>query len=91
MNFISKRLKLFYVGIFAASIKNAWFIFTELIHPEDGQFPIADSNVTYRSLLKAFAQANIKNPRELFRIENGAERLKSTIYHNKISERQSLM
>ena len=33
------------------------------IYPEDGRFSIADSNVTYRSLLKAFAQANIKNPR----------------------------
>ena len=26
------------------------------------RFSIADSNVTYRSLLKAFAQANIRNP-----------------------------
>lgn len=34
------------------------------IYPEDGRFSIADSNVTYRSLLKAFAQANIKNPRK---------------------------
>ena len=33
------------------------------IYPEDGRFSIADSNVTYRSLLKAFAQANIRNPR----------------------------
>lgn len=33
------------------------------IYPEDGRFSIADSNVTYRSLLNAFAQANIKNPR----------------------------
>ena len=32
------------------------------IYPEDGRFSIADSNVTYRSLLKAFAQANIRNP-----------------------------
>lgn len=34
------------------------------IYPEDGRFSIADSNVTYRSLLNAFAQANIKNPRK---------------------------
>ena len=34
------------------------------IYPEDGRFSIADSNVTYRLLLKAFAQANIKNPRK---------------------------
>ena len=33
------------------------------IYPEDGQFSIADSNATYRLLLKAFAQANIRNPR----------------------------
>lgn len=33
------------------------------IYPEDGRFSIADSNVTYRSLLKAFAQANIRSPR----------------------------
>lgn len=33
------------------------------IYPEDGQFSIADSNVTYRLLLEAFAQANIRNPR----------------------------
>lgn len=33
------------------------------IYPEDGRFSIADSNVAYRLLLKAFAQANIKNPR----------------------------
>ena len=33
------------------------------IYPEDGLFSIADSNVTYRSLLKAFAQANIRKPR----------------------------
>lgn len=33
------------------------------IYPEDGRFSIADSNVTYRSLLNAFAQANIRNPR----------------------------
>ena len=33
------------------------------IYPEDGQFPIADSNATYRLLLEAFAQANIRNPR----------------------------
>ena len=32
------------------------------IYPEDWRFSIADSNVTYRSLLKAFAQANIRNP-----------------------------
>ena len=32
------------------------------IYPENGRFSIADSNVTYRSLLKAFAQANIRNP-----------------------------
>ena len=34
------------------------------IYPEDGRFSIADSNVTYRSLLNAFAQANIKNHRK---------------------------
>ena len=34
------------------------------IYPEGGRFSIANSNVTYRSLLKAFAQANIKNPRK---------------------------
>ena len=34
------------------------------IYPEDGRFSIADSNVTYRSFLKAFAQAAIKNPRK---------------------------
>ena len=33
------------------------------IYPEDGRFSIADSNVTYRLLLKVFAQANIRNPR----------------------------
>lgn len=33
------------------------------IYPEDGRFSIADSNVTYRLLLEAFAQANIRNPR----------------------------
>lgn len=33
------------------------------IYPEGGRFSIADSNVTYRLLLKAFAQANIRNPR----------------------------
>ena len=33
------------------------------IYPEDGQFLIADSNATYRLLLEAFAQANIRNPR----------------------------
>ena len=33
------------------------------IYPEDGRFSMADSNVTYRSLLKAFAQANIRNLR----------------------------
>ena len=33
------------------------------IYPEDGRFSIADSNVTYRSFLKAFAQANIRSPR----------------------------
>ena len=33
------------------------------IYPEDGRFSIADSNVTYWLLLKAFAQASIRNPR----------------------------
>ena len=33
------------------------------IYPEDGRFSIADSNVTYRLLLEAFAQANIRSPR----------------------------
>lgn len=33
------------------------------IYPEDGRFSMADSNVIHRSLLKAFAQANIRNPR----------------------------
>ena len=33
------------------------------IYPEDGRFSMADSNVAYRLLLEAFAQANIRNPR----------------------------
>lgn len=33
------------------------------IYPEDGRFSMADSNATYRLLLEAFAQANIRNPR----------------------------
>ena len=32
------------------------------IYPEDGRFSIADSNVTYWLQIKAFAQANIRNP-----------------------------
>ena len=33
---------------------------------KDGRFSIADGNVTYRSLLKVFAQANSRNPRACF-------------------------